>query len=396
MRIVFFANTDWYLYNFRLPAAMQLQAQGAEVVMVSPEGPYGERFAKNGIRWETLPMDRASLNPLREAVTIKHLAALLRRERPDLIHNFTVKCAVYGAMAARLSGVPAVVNAVAGLGYVYASNGLKARVLRPVVSTLMRSTLGSGNSRVILQNPDDAEALTKLRLVREDRIRVIRSSGVNVERFQPATGRADDAPLRVLLAARLLREKGIGEYVEAARMLKERGRNVEFLLAGTPDYGNPSSFQGEEVQAWHDAGLIQWLGHVDDMPALMASVDVMALPSYYREGVPRCLIEGAASGLCIVTTNLPGCREVVTTHGEDGLQVPPRDAASLAALIMQLDDDRAQVRRLGAKARERALAHFDERLVIGRTLDVYRELLSSDVLAAPRPARTPTLDCARE
>ncbi|MDG2518249.1 glycosyltransferase family 4 protein [Lysobacter soli] len=396
MRIVFFANTDWYLYNFRLPAAMQLQAQGAEVVMVSPEGPYGERFAKNGIRWETLPMDRASLNPLREAVTIKHLAALLRRERPDLIHNFTVKCAVYGAMAARLSGVPAVVNAVAGLGYVYASNGLKARVLRPVVSTLMRSTLGSGNSRVILQNPDDAEALTKLRLVREDRIRVIRSSGVNVERFQPATGRADDAPLRVLLAARLLREKGIGEYVEAARMLKERGRNVEFLLAGTPDYGNPSSFQGEEVQAWHDAGLIQWLGHVDDMPALMASVDVMALPSYYREGVPRCLIEGAASGLCIVTTSLPGCREVVTTHGEDGLQVPPRDAASLAALIMQLDDDRAQVRRLGAKARERALAHFDERLVIGRTLDVYRELLSSDVLAAPRPARTPTLDCARE
>jgi len=396
MRIVFFANTDWYLYNFRLPAAMQLQAQGAEVVMVSPEGPYGDRFAKNGIRWETLPMDRASLNPLREAVTIKHLAALLRRERPDLIHNFTVKCAVYGAMAARLSGVPAVVNAVAGLGYVYASNGLKARMLRPVVSTLMRSTLGSGNSRVILQNPDDAEALTKLRLVREDRIRVIRSSGVNVERFQPATGRADDAPLRVLLAARLLREKGIGEYVEAARMLKERGRNVEFLLAGTPDYGNPSSFQGEEVQGWHDAGLIQWLGHVDDMPALMASVDVMALPSYYREGVPRCLIEGAASGLCIVTTNLPGCREVVTTHGEDGLQVPPRDAASLAALIMQLDDDRAQVRRLGAKARERALAHFDERLVIGRTLDVYRELLSSDVLAAPRPARTPTLDCARE
>ncbi|MDR0181577.1 glycosyltransferase family 4 protein [Lysobacter arvi] len=391
MRIVFFANTDWYLYNFRLPAAVHLQGQGAEVVMVSPEGPFGERFARHGIRWETLPMDRASLNPLREAFTVRHLTGLLRRERPDLIHNFTVKCAVYGAMAARLSGVPAVVNAVAGLGYVYASNTVKARVLRPVVSTLMRSTLGSGNSRVILQNPDDAEALTRLRLVPEDRIRVIRSSGVNVERFQPRTDRVDGAPLRVLLAARLLREKGIGEFVDAARMLKERGRTVEFLLAGTPDPGNPSSFQRDEVQAWHDAGLIQWLGHVDDMPALMASVDVMALPSYYREGVPRCLIEGAASGLCIVTTNLPGCREVVTSHGVDGLQVPPRDAASLAGLIMQLDDDRAQVRRLGAKARERALAHFDERLVIGRTLDVYEELLAS-----PLPARAPTLGCAGE
>ena len=392
MRIVFFANTDWYLYNFRLSTAAHLQAHGAEVVMVSPEGPFGERFARHGIRWLTLPMDRASLNPLREAFTIKHLATLLRRERPDLIHNFTVKCAVYGAMAARLSGVPAVVNAVAGLGYVYASNGLKARMLRPVVSTLMRNTLGSGNSRVILQNPDDADALTQLRLVSQDRIRVIRSSGVNVERFQPCTDRATDAPLRVLLAARLLREKGVGEFVEAARMLKERGRTVEFLLAGTPDPGNPSSFQHEEVQGWHDAGLVQWLGHVDDMPALMASVDVMTLPSYYREGVPRCLIEGAASGLCIVTTDLPGCREVVTSHGEDGLQVPPRDAASLAALIMQLDDDRAQVRRLGAKARERALAHFDERLVIGRTLEVYQELLASPLPAA----RAPALGCARE
>jgi len=396
MRIVFFANTDWYLYNFRLPTALQLQAHGAEVVMVSPDGAFGERFAEHGLRWVTLPMDRASLNPLREAITVKHLVAVLRRERPHLIHNFTVKCAVYGAMAARLAGVPAVVNAVAGLGYVYASNGLKARMLRPVVSTLMRSTLGSGNSRVILQNPDDADALTQQRLVPKDRIRVIRSSGVNVERFQPNDERADDAPLRVLLAARLLREKGIGEFVEASRMLRQRGRSVEFLLAGTPDPGNPSSFQRDEVQAWHDAGLIQWLGHVDDMPALMRSVDVMALPSYYREGVPRCLIEGAASGLCIVTTDLPGCREVVTSHGEDGLQVPPRDAGSLAGLIMQLDDDRAQVRRLGAKARERALAHFDERLVIGRTLDVYRELLASEWLGSPLPARAPTLGCAGE
>jgi glycosyltransferase involved in cell wall biosynthesis len=382
MRIVFFANTDWYLYNFRLSTATHLQANGAEVVMVSPPGDFGARFAEHGIRWEVLQMDRASLNPLREAVTVHHLTRLLRRERPQLIHNFTVKCAVYGALAARLAGVPAVVNAVAGMGYVYASNGLKARVLRPVVNALMRSTLGHGDSRLILQNPDDAAALTESGLVPPDRIRIIRSSGVNVDRFRPVA-HDDTAPLRVLLAARLLREKGVGEFVEAARMLRQRGRNVQFLLAGTPDSGNPSSFAHHEVDRWHREGLIDWLGHVDDMPALMRTVHVMALPSYYREGVPRSLIEGAASGLCLVTTDLPGCREVVTGHGVDGLQVPPRDAPSLAALLMQLDDDRPLVKRLGAKARERAERHFDERLVIDRTLEVYAELLSD-----PLPVRS--------
>ena len=382
MRIVFFANTDWYLYNFRLSTAKHLQANGAEVVMVSPPGDFGARFAEHGLRWVVLPMDRASLNPLREAMTVRHLTRLLRRERPQLIHNFTVKCAVYGALAARLAGVPAVVNAVAGMGYVYASNGLKARLLRPVVNALMRSTLGHGDSRLILQNPDDAAALTESRLVPPDRIRIIRSSGVNVDRFRPVV-HDDTAPLRVLLAARLLREKGVGEFVEAARMLRERGRKVQFLLAGTPDSGNPSSFEHREVDRWHREGLVDWLGHVDDMPALMRTVHVMALPSYYREGVPRSLIEGAASGLCLITTDLPGCREVVTAHGVDGLQVPPRDAPSLAALVMQLDEDRALVKRLGASARERAERHFDERLVIDRTMEVYAELLSD-----PLPVRS--------
>jgi len=172
--------------------------------------------------------------------------------------------------------------------------------------------------------------------------------------------------------------------------LRHRGRNVQFLLAGTPDPGNPSSFDRSEIEQWHREGLIDWLGHVEDMPALMRTVHVMALPSYYREGVPRCLIEGAASGLCLITTNLPGCREVVTDHGVDGLQVPPRDAPSLAALLMQLDEDRALVRTLGAKARERAERHFDERLVIDRTLEVYSELLS-----VPLPERSAVAGRAR-
>lgn len=383
MKFVLFANTDWYLYNFRLPIALALRAQGAEVVMLSPPGEYGARFAEHGIRWRPMAMDRASLNPAREAVTLGRLVRVLREERPDLLHNFTVKCAVYGALAARLARVPAVVNAVAGMGYVFTSDQPRARLLRPVVSRLMRMTLGGHRSRLILQNPDDAEAFDSAGIVPPEHIRLIRSSGVDTSRFVPV--QADPSarpPLRVLLAARLLWEKGIGEYVEAARLLRAQGRTIELLLAGMPDPGNPRSVDRQQVERWHRDGLVNWLGHVDDMPALLRSVQVMALPSYYREGVPRSLTEAAASGLALVTTDLPGCREVVARHELDGLHVQPRDAQSLAAALARLDDDRDLLYRLGRQARQRALEHFDERLVIGRTIDVYGELLPGGLTPA--------------
>jgi glycosyltransferase involved in cell wall biosynthesis len=374
MKFVFYANTDWYLYNFRLSTALRLKADGHEVVMLSPDGPFGKRFAAHGFKWVTLRMDRASLNPLREIGTLRHLVEVLRREKPDLLHNFTVKCAVYGAMAARIARVPAVVNAVAGMGYVFTSDSLKARTLRPLIKMLMRGTLDNRRSLLILQNPDDAEIFAESRLVAPDRIHVIRSSGVNTTLFRP-TPRAGEGRLRVLLAARLLWEKGIQEFVDASLQLKAEGRDVEFVLAGSPDAGNPRSVRPHEVQRWADDGVITWLGHVEDMPALFNTIDVMALPSYYREGVPKSLIEGGAAGLALITTDLPGCREVVTRHGVDGLVVEPRNARQLAELIARLDDDRELARQLGANAREKALADFDERLVIQRTVEVYGQLL---------------------
>jgi glycosyltransferase involved in cell wall biosynthesis len=274
------------------------------------------------------------------------------------------------------------------MGYVFTSDATQARMLRPVVKLLMRGTLGGGHSRLIVQNQDDADLFVRQRLVPEQNIRVIRSSGVDTTRFQPAV--RDDAtrPLRVLLAARLLREKGVREFVEAARMLKHRGRTMEFLLAGMPDHGNPNSIRGAEVEQWAREGLVKWLGHVEDMPSLMRSVDVMALPSYYREGVPRSLIEAAACGLALVTTNLTGCREVVNEHGVDGLHVLPRDAGALAERLAQLDDDRELLRRLGDRARQRAIADFDERVVIQKTIEVYDELLRGDSVG---PVRKPWL-----
>ncbi|MFW6028098.1 MAG: glycosyltransferase family 4 protein [bacterium] len=374
MKALLFANTDWYLFNFRLPLARQLRAAGVDVVLISPPGDHGERLCQAGVRWQPLPMDRRSLNPWRELRFLSHLVRLYRRERPDIVHHFTIKCVVYGAIAAALAGVPARVNAVAGLGYVFVNPAPKARLLRPLVRAMMRSAVNSKHSRLILQNTDDVAAFQQNRISDERTIRLIRGSGVDTWRFQPAAEPVLSKPTtRVLLASRLLWDKGIAEFIEAARQLRAAAIPIRFLLAGTPDPGNPASIPQEQLDAWAAEGLVELLGQVEDMPAQLAQTDIAVLPSY-REGLPKSLIEAAACALPLVTTDVPGCRDVVT-DGEDGLIVPVRNASALAAAIRTLHDNPVWARQLGQAARNRALAEFDERIVISRTLDVYAELL---------------------
>lgn len=374
MKILLFANTDWYLWNFRRSLALAARDAGYDVLLVSPPGEYGARFAGIGLRWQALAMDRRSLNPLRELGVLWRLLRLFRRERPALVHGFTIKCVVYGALSARIARVPGRVNAVAGLGYVFSSGDAKARLLRPLVRLMMRMALGGERARLILQNPDDAALFERAGLVDAEHVRLIRGSGVDCLRFAARAPAADSpGPLRVLLAARLLWDKGIREYVEAARMLRAQHRQVSFLLAGTPDAGNPAAVPEADVRRWVQEGVLEWLGHVEDMATLFRSVDVVVLPSY-REGLPKSLIEAAACGLPLVTCDAPGCREVVT-DGVDGLLVPPRDARALAAAIARLLDDPALRTRLGTAARAKALARFDEKIVIKETLAVYREVM---------------------
>lgn len=435
MKVVLFANTEWYLYNFRRSLAAALRDAGHEVLLVSPPGPYGERLRALGYRWLPAPMQRRSLNPFRELALVWWLRRAFRRERVDLVHGFTIKSAVYGALAARLGGVPARVSSVAGMGYVFISDAPKARALRPLVRGLLRLTLGGRGARLILQNPDDVALFRRERLARSEAIRLIPSSGVDCGRFRPgpatelsgqsvnpasvwgtrsplapgsgldagpAEGQAgtcgvdlggasrvervggqgaDREPGRfqVLLPARLLWDKGLAEYVEASRLLRAEGRAVDFLLAGDPDPGNPASVPEATVRSWADSGLVHWLGHVDDMPSLFRSVDAVVLPSY-REGLPKGLIEAAACGLPLVATDVPGCREVVS-DGVEGLLVPVRDARALADAIARLQDAPELCARLGRNARARALAEYDERIVIGHTLAVYEELLPGALVA---------------
>lgn len=381
MKVLLFANTDWYLFNFRLSLAKALRDEGHEVVLVSPPGAYGEALKQLGFRWIEAPMDRRSLQPLRELALLLWLRRILLDERPHLIHGFTIKCAVYGSLAARASGLAGMsvgrVSSVAGMGYVFTSGDIKARLLRGPVRALLRLALGGSRSRLILQNPDDARMFERQSLVARACIRLILGSGVDCRRFQPAVRLAEKQDrTRVLLPARLLWDKGLAEFVEAARLVRERRPAVDFLLAGDPDPGNPAAVSEDAVRRWVQDGLVQWLGHVDDMPGLLQTVDIVVLPSY-REGLPKGLIEAAACALPLVATDVPGCREVVT-HEVDGLLVPMKDGSALAAAVLRLHEDPQLRRRLGEAARTKALSHFDEQIVNRQTLAVYGELVAME------------------
>lgn len=386
--MLLFANTEWYLYNFRLSLINALRDRGDEMVLVSPPGPYGKKLQDLGFWWIPAPMDRLSLNPWREAKLLIWLTRLLKREQIDLVHGFTIKCAVYGSIAARLAGVPARVNAVAGMGYVFSSDDLKARLLRPWVRLLMRLALNDKQSRLILQNPDDVGIFLRAGLVSEDRIRLIYGSGVNCQRFAPRKKHLNVQPdsnvkrvVKVLLPARLLWDKGIQEFVDAAKILKgtkqpDESNQFEFLLAGDPDLGNPASVPTAVIRGWVSQGLVTWLGHIDDMPTLFNSVDMVVLPSY-REGLPKGLIEAGACGCPLITTDVPGCREVVTNE-VDGLLVPVKDAGALAEAILRLTNNPDLCVRLANASRKKAVAQFDELVIDGKTMVVYQEVIRTE------------------
>ncbi len=375
-KVVLFANTDWYLYNFRLPLARLLQSNGASVVMICPEGRYCAKLRAAGFRVVCISMGRQGGTLRSELRVIRELVELYRRERPEVVHHFTIKCVIYGSIAARIARVNATINAVAGLGYVFTSRSLRARLLRPLVRGMLRLALNGRRSRLILQNSDDAQLFRSEQLLPTASIRLIRGSGVDTRRFLPRVGALPDGTTTVLFASRLLRDKGVPEFVGAARLCKQLGVPVRFLLAGAPDPGNPTSIGEQELETWRRERVVEFLGHVDDMSAVLQRAHVVALPTVYGEGVPRILLEAAASGLPLIATRCPGCTEIVQ-HGVTGLLVDPHDVPGLAAAIIALHDDPGRRMAMGVAARGLAVREFDQELVLRRTWGVYEELMSA-------------------
>lgn len=371
VRVLYLVTEDWGFLKHRIMLAREAQRIGCEVHVASAQGAHGEEIRRQGFVYHPVRLSRRSLNPFGDAATFVDLVRLYRTVRPDIVHHVALRPIVWGTAAARVVGVPGVVNAVTGLGYVFIGDGAGRRALRLVSQGLFAASLRGRRVRTIFQNPDDRAFFVSRRLADEARCRIIRGSGVDVRRFAPSPLPA--GPPVVLVATRLLWDKGIGELVEASRMLRARGVECRVRLAGRIDPGNPACIPEQQVRAWHDEGLIEWIGNRDDMPEQHARSSVSCLPSY-REGLPLALLEGAACGRPVVTTDVPGCREVVAP-GTSGLLVPVRDAGALAGALETLVTDRQLASRMGAVGREMVEAEFSVETMARRTFEVYESLL---------------------
>jgi glycosyltransferase involved in cell wall biosynthesis len=376
-RIIYLVTEDWVFVSHRLPIARAARDAGYDVVVATRVADHGAAIEREGFTLVALPWNRRSLNPFHELSVTLQLAALYRQLKPTLVHHVAVKPALIGSLAAFLAGVDNVVNAITGLGYVFTSASARARFLRPIVRLGFRFLLRRANSQIIVQNPDDGEVLTRECGIDWAHIRLIRGSGVDLERFA-ATPEPASPPIRAALASRMIWDKGIGDLVDAARKLKDMGAPVTVILAGKPDPDNPGSIPESQLKAWHDEGVIEWRGFVADMPRLWAESHIAVLPSYYGEGVPKCLIEAAACGRPIVAADGPGLREIVR-DGDNGTLVPAHDASALAQAIARLAGDTATRTRMGAAGRKLAETGFSDKQVAAETLAVYQGLTRPSV-----------------
>lgn len=365
VKILLFANTDWYLYNYRLPLARSLRARGNEVIMLSPPGRYAKNLEKEGFTWLAFPLERKGMNPLAELAAIARLVAIFRRTKPDLVHLFTIKAVLYGSIAARLAGVKRIVNAITGLGYIFSDAN---PLLYFIATTLYRLSLGG--THVIFQNADDLSVFVQNRLISAHQAHLIPGSGVDIQVFHPTPEPPGD-PL-IILAGRLLRSKGIPEFVQAARQIHALGIPARFAIVGEPYPDNPDSILPQELLDWQTEAAVEVWGWHDDMAEVIMQASIVCLPTTYREGLPRLLLEAGACARPIIATNIPGCRMVLRS-GENGLIVPPGDQPALVNALSTLIRDPALRKRMGMRGREIIENEFSVNSVILRTLDVYNQ-----------------------
>jgi glycosyltransferase involved in cell wall biosynthesis len=382
-KLLFVVNTDWFFVSHRLPIALEALKQGYEVHVATPITDQLEAMRSHGLLVHPILMGRRSMSPASEIRTFLQLLELFREVRPHVVHLVTPKPVLYGGIAARLAGVPAVVAAVSGLGFVFIAKGARAAVVRFLVRGMYRLALGARNLKVVVQNGDDRASVARAASLKSERMRTIPGSGVDLSAYAPAPP-PPGVPV-VVMAARLLRDKGVREFVAAARVLKARGARVRFQLLGDADAGNPTTIGVDELSAWRTTGDVELMGHRTDIAGVFARAHVVALPSY-REGLPKVLIEAAACGRAVVTTDVPGCRDAIEPN-VTGLLVPPRDAVALAGAIERLVLDAELRERMGRAGRQLAERKFGIERVVSAHLEVYRELMEASARASVTRAR---------
>lgn len=367
--LVFLVSEDWYFWSHRLPVARAARDAGARIVVASRFADHAGLIAAEGFECVPVPFDRSGLNPVHDIQTLWAIIRCYRTFRPDLVHHVAAKPILLGQIAARLAGVPRVVNAMTGMGFLYTAETRKAAILRTVFERTTRYCTARCESRIVVQNDDDAAIFARFGIPAE-KIILIPGSGVDCIRFSPHP--EPEGEIVAVCVSRMLRDKGIHELVEAARLLQARGVALRIRLVGGSD-ANPSSTAASQLDQWDTEGIVEVAGPSEDIPGEYARAHIAVLPSY-REGLPKSLLEAAACGRPIVTTDVPGCRSICR-DGENGFLVPPRDAAALADALMRLGQDAALRERMGDAGRKLVLENFSQDIIAGQTCALYEEML---------------------
>jgi len=373
---VLIANTGFAMYNFRLPLIREMLKRGWHVIVIAnDEDDYCTLFKNEGVEFIDIRIDHKGMNPWRDLSFLYKCSKALRRIRPSLVHNFTIKPVIYGSLAAKSAGAPAIINTITGLGYVFEKGG----IIEKVSKALYRLSL-SGKCKVIFQNEGNRQYFIASRLAKASNSYLVPGSGVDTEKVRPSDEGNSEKPSRIVFAmvSRMLWSKGVKEFVEAAESFRKKRDNVEFIMVGGHSgggaRGNPEAVPEEWLTSKTEEGIIKWYGRVSHGEALqhMQKATVIVLPSFYPEGVPKSLLEAAAMAKPIITSDAPGCREVVV-DGKSGFLVPARNAKALEQAMAQFVDDPSIIGEMGAAGRRRATEEYDVKNIIQATIDVYRE-----------------------
>lgn len=369
-RLLFVVDDDSYFCSHRLHLGRAARLAGYEVLVATRVERHGKLIEDEGFRLLPIRLRRGIQSPLQDLASLRELIHLYRREKPDLVHHVALKMVLFGSIAARFTGVPARVHAITGLGHLFHGETRKSSLLRSALTPVLKWGMRGPGSLVILQNEEDCNDLVRFGIVDKAQTVIIRGAGVDTEQFHPSA-ELQGTPV-VILPARMLRDKGVGEFVEAARLLRGKGVQARFVLVGAVDTHNPSSFTYVHLQTWVKEGMVEWWGHREDMVHVFKSSHIVVLPSYY-EGLPKVLLEAAACSRPLIATRVRGCQEVVR-DGDNGLLVPLKDSLALADAILTLVQNPALRTQMGARARTIAVQEFTCEHIAEQTLEVYRRL----------------------
>lgn len=370
-RLIYIANTDWYLFNFRLNLLKAAREQGWDVGFVAPASAYFEKLEREGFAGQVETLDSAGMNPARELRTLVGLVKKLKKTQPDVLHLFTLKCVLYGCLAAPFIPKTRIIGAITGMGHLFTTTSPRNRIARRPVVLALRFAIRRSRAHLIFQNTADRDEFISYGIVAFDNTSVIRGSGVDCTHFKPRDMQpAHFGDPRILFCGRLIQEKGIREYLDAVSALKESGHRFDSQIAGAPYPGNPSSLKEPEIEALSEAGEHTLLGHHEDMAQLFQNTDIVVLPTY-REGTPKALLEAIACGCIVITTDIPGCRGVVN-DGENGFLVEPKNTDAVAAAISRvLRMSRPEQDRMRQASRQIAEIQFSDTEVNRKTLALY-------------------------